>query len=110
MPAQPVVVGGTYDWFLNPVLINTESSPGVYGMWNLTGATVTISFIPPSGSGQHFTASIVSATTGTAHYINNTSLFNVTGQWGYSWKVSLAGTILESQIVYFQVYPSGAAA
>lgn len=109
MVFQPVVVGGTYDWFLNPALINTEAAPQVFGVWDLTGATVTISFIPPSGAGQHFTATIVSASEGTARYINSASLFNVAGQWGVSWKISKSGTILESKITYFTVYPSGAA-
>lgn len=109
MPAQPVVVGGTYDWFLNPASINTEAAPAVFGAWNLTGATVTISFVPPSGLGQHFNATLVSTANGTAHYTNLATLFNVAGQWGVSWKVSLSGVVLESQIVYFPVYPSGAA-
>lgn len=108
MAIQPVVVGGTYDWYLNPASINTRPAPGVFGAWDLTGATVTISFIPPSGAGSHFTASLLSGT-GQAHYINAASLFNVTGTWGVSWKVSLSGTILETQIVNFTVYASGAA-
>ncbi len=107
MLVQPPVVGGTYDWLLKASL-NSEVAPEVYGAWNITGATVTISFVPPTGVGQHFTATILSAP-GQAHYVNATSLFNVAGEWGVSWKVSLGGTVLESQIVYFQVYPSGAA-
>lgn len=107
---QPVVVGGTYDWFLNPAQINTETAPGVFGKWDITGATVTITFINPSGQGTSFSATIVSGSAGTAHYINAGSLFNVAGQWGYSWRVVLSGTILESQIINFMVFPSGAAA
>jgi hypothetical protein len=109
---QPVVVGGTYDWFLNPASLNSETAPGVYGPWNLTGATVTISFIPPnypSSAASHFSATAVDATNGKYHYINATSLFNAAGTWGVSWKVSLSGIVLESQIVNFTVYPSGAA-
>ncbi len=106
---QPVVVGGTYDWFLNPASINTESAPGVYGAWDLTGATVTISFVPPSGAGSHFSAIVQVGTNGLANYVNLATLFNVAGTWGVSWKVSKAGVILESQIVYFEVKPSGAA-
>jgi hypothetical protein len=109
MSIQPVVVGGTYDWFLNPAMINTEASPEVFGAWDLTGATVTISFVPPSGAGSHFTATIVSATLGTAQYTNTTALLNVAGTWGVSWKVSKSGIVLESQIYYFTVYASGAA-
>ena len=108
MTIQPVVVGGTYDWFLNPATINSESAPSVYGVWNITGATVTITFVSPSGAYTSFSATIVSGSAGTAHYVNATSLFNVTGQWGYSWKISLSGTVLESQIVTFTVYPSAA--
>ena len=106
--AQPVVVGGTYDWFLNPASINTQASPGVFGAWDLTNATVTVSFISPSGVGSHFTATLL-ATKGTAHYVNAASLFNTAGQWSVSWKVSLSGNILESQMIPFTVYPSGAA-
>lgn len=104
------VVGGTYDWFLNPAQINTETAPKVFGTWDITGATVTISFVDPNGNGHSFSATIVSGPNGTAHYINATSLFNISGQWGYSWKVSLSGTVLESQIINFTVYPSAAAA
>ena len=111
MSAQPVVVGSTYDWFLNPASINTEAAPGVFGAWNISGATVTINFVDPNGNGHSFTASLVNGgTTGQAHYVNATSLFNMQGEWGYSWRVSLSGTVLESQIVNFTVYPSGAAA
>jgi hypothetical protein len=109
MPLQPVVVGSTYDWFLNPAAINTESAPGVFGTWNITGATVTITFINPSGVGQSFVATITNGSAGQAHYINTTSLFNVAGQWGMSWNINLSGTVLESQINNFQVFPSGLA-
>lgn len=105
-----VVVGGTYDWFLNPASINTEAAPGVFGAWNLTGATVTITFVDPNGNGHSFTATVLTpGTAGTAHYINATGLFNVAGAWFYSWKVSLSGTVLESQLIPLTVYPSGAA-
>lgn len=107
---EPIVVGGTYNWFLNPARINVEAAPGVYGAWDLTGATVTISFVNPSGVGTSFAATIVSATAGTARYVNQTSLFDVVGKWGVSWRVSKSGTVLESRIVEFEVYASGAAA
>ncbi len=106
---RQIVVGGTYDWFLNPATINTEAAPGVFGAWDLTGATVTISFVPPTGSGQHFTADVQAGTGGLANYTNLVSLFNVAGQWGVSWKVSNAGVVLESTIQTFTVSPSGAA-
>lgn len=109
MAVQPVVVGGTYDWFLDTAQINTEAAPGVFGAWDITSATVTISFVNPSGIGQHFTATVTNGPAGQAHYINLTTLFNIAGTWGYSWKVSNGGTVLESQVVNFQVYPSGAA-
>ncbi len=109
MTIQPVVVGGTYEWFLNPATINTEAAPSVFGALDLTGATITISFVSPSGVGSHFSATIVSAANGTAKYTNGSTLFDVAGDWGVSWKVSKSGTILESQITYFKVYPSGAA-
>jgi hypothetical protein len=109
-PPQPIVCGGTYDWFLNPASINTEAAPNVFGIWNITGATVTITFVNPSGVGQSFTATIISGSAGTAHYINTTSLFNVAGTgWWLSWRVSLGGTVLETQPIYFEVFASGAA-
>lgn len=117
MAIQPIVVGGTYDWFLNPAMINTRASPRVFGIWDITGATVTISFAyygngsnaAPTASINHFTATILSGTNGTAHYINTAALFNAAGTWGMSWKVSLSGTVLESDIIFFKVKESGAA-
>ncbi len=109
MAQQPVVIGGTYDWFLNPALINTEAAPSVFGIWDITSATITITFIAPDGTKFHFTGTVVSGSAGQARYINATTLFTVEGQWGVSWKVSLSGTVLESAIVYFPVLKSGAA-
>lgn len=117
MAVQPIVVGGTYNWFLNPASINTEAAPRVFGPWNVTGATITISFLyygngpdntPTSAS--HFSATIISGTAGTARYTNAAGLFTAAGTWGVSWKVSLSGTILESEIEKFTVKSSGAAA
>ncbi len=117
MPVQPIVVGGTYDWYLNRASINTEAAPGVFGPWDITGATVTVSFIyynngpdaTPSDPGQHFTATILSGPDGTAHYVNTAGLFATAGTWGMSWKISLSGIILESEIFFFKVKASGAA-
>lgn len=110
MAIQQPVVGGTYDWYLNAT-INSEAAPGVFGAWDLNAAsaTVTISFVPPSGSGLHFTATLLSIV-GAARYINASSLFNASGQWAVSWKVTTpAGQVLETQETTFTVYPSGAA-
>ncbi len=116
MPVQPIIVGGTYDWFLNPATINTEAAPGVFGLWDISGATVTISFLYyGNGTGAaptatyHFTATVVSGPAGTARYINLATLFNFAGDWGISWKVSVGGTVLESDILPFKVKASGAA-
>lgn len=115
--AEPIVVGGTYDWYLNHAKINTRTAPGVFGAWDITGATVTISFMyygngvnaPPTVGGMHFSASIISGTDGTAQYTNATTLFNLAGDWGVSWKVTKSGTVLESGIQFFKVKASGAA-
>ncbi len=115
---QPIVVGGTYDWFLNPASINTRSAPGVYGAWDISGATLTITFLfyangpdaAPTAPGQHFTPTILSGPAGTAHYINTAALFNTAGTWGVSWKIVLGGTVLESDVFFFKVKASGAAA
>lgn len=117
MSIEPIVVGGTYDWFLNPAMINTRTAPNVYGIWDITGATITISFLyygngpdaAPTTS-YHYSATILSGSDGTASYINSASLFNVVGHWGVSWKISLSGTILETDIYRFMVKASGAAA
>ncbi len=108
MAVEPVVIGGTYDWLVT-ARINTQAAPTVFGAWDLTSATVTVSFVPPSGDATQFSATVLSATSGTAHYINLAALFNVTGDWGVSWKFSKSGTILETAITYFKVYASGAA-
>lgn len=116
MAVQPVVVGGTYNWFLNPITRNSEAAPNVYGVWDITGATVTISFLyygngpdaAPTASSE-FAATIISGSDGTARYVNTTSLFNVAGDWGVSWHVSLSGTVLESEISFFKVKASGKA-
>lgn len=114
MPLQPVVVGGTYDWFLNSASINSEAAPNVYGAWNITGATVTITFMffpggpnAPPDEGQSFVAIITNGSNGQARFINPTTLFTTSGWWGYSWLISLSGTVLESQILNFYVFPSG---
>lgn len=117
MAIEPIVVGGTYDWFMNPATINTRASPGVFGIWDITGATVTISFMhygngpnqAPTNVAGHFTATILDGSAGTAHYVNLASLFDLPGTWGLSWKVSLSGTVLESEIYFFKVKTSGAA-
>lgn len=118
MPPQPVVVGGTYDWFLNPAQINTRAAPKVFGVWDITGATVTISFMrygngpnaDPTSVGGHFSATILDGAAGTAHYTNTAGLFNLKGTWGYSWKIVSGSTVLESDIIFFEVKASGAAA
>ena len=111
MAAQPVIVGGTYDWFLNGVTINSRSAPGTFAVWDITGATVTISFVyyGNGSAGQQFTATVLDGAAGTAHYVNLTSLFDAAGSWGVSWRVSLSGTVLESGITTFEVKASGAA-
>lgn len=109
LPAK-IVCGGTYDWFLNPASINSEAAPSVFAPWDISGATVTISFInyavsPPTS--QTFTATVSNGPAGQARYINETTLFDTPGPWGVSWNVSLGGVVLESQIVNFQVYQAG---
>ena len=113
---QPVVVGGTYDWFLDPATINTEAAPSVFGVWDITGATVTVSFLyygngpdAAATAASHFSATIVDGAAGTARYINTTSLFNVAGTWGITWRISLSGTVLETEVSMFKVKMSGAA-
>lgn len=117
MTAQPVVIGGTYDWLLKPAMINTQAAPGVFGIWDITGATVTVSFLyygngpdaAPTTVGQHFSATILSGTSGTAHYVNATTLFTTAGTWGITWKVVLSGIVLETEVSFFKVKASGAA-
>lgn len=110
MPAQPIVVGGTYQWYAT-ISKNTAAAPTTFTAWNLTGATITVTFIPPNaGTAKHYSASIVVAADGTVSYTNVVGTFDVAGTWLISWKVSQSGVILESRQSSFQVYPSAAAA
>jgi hypothetical protein len=100
---EPVVMGGTYDWFLNPASINSELAPTVFAVWNIFAAVVTITFTDPNGNQQTFTASALSSP-GQARYINLAGLFFTPGWWGVSWTVALGGTVLPTQRFPFQVY------
>ncbi len=100
MASGPVVVGSTYLWrtkFLRDGAI-----------YDLTGATITISFQPPSGAVQTFSMSPSSPTEGIAEYTNTTALFTGTqdAQWNRSYKVTKSGIVLESQPIPFKVYRS----
>lgn len=108
MGIQKVVCGGTHIWYAT-LSKNTEATPTVYAAWDLTGATITLTFVSPAGVATHCTASIVVAASGTVHYTNLAALFSVNGNWSLSWKVSQSGVVLESQQATFAVYPSAAA-
>ena len=98
--AGPIVAGSTYKW--SPTFIKD----GV--IYDLTGATIIVSFLPPTGSAQTFSMSILSASAGTATYTNLTTLFTnaLAGQWSRSYRVTLSGVVLESKEIAFQVYRS----
>lgn len=97
MGVGPVVAGSTYKWM--PTFLRNGA------IYDLTGATITVSFLPPTGAAQTFNMSIVSASAGTATYTNTTSLFTnaLAGQWYRSYKVSVGGVVLESPPIAFPV-------
>jgi hypothetical protein len=98
MAVGPIVVGSTYQWL--PSFLRNRA------IFDLTGATIVISFLPPTGTAQIFTMSIVSAPAGTATYTNLTTLFSVAGEWFRSYKITVGGIVLESAGIPFKVYPS----
>ena len=109
MASEPIVVGGNYLWQLS------AKKDGV--TYNLTGATVTLSFYQPSTvTKRQYTATVTDGPGGLAEYQNPTGTFSpdsagvdVSGDWVRSWKVVKSGVVLESREIRFKVYASTAA-
>ena len=98
MASEPIVMGGTYYWKL------TATKDGA--VWDLTGATITITFFTPSGTTKEYAAAILVAANGTAFYVNPTATFDAKGPWSVSWQVTQSGVIQETQEDSFTVYRS----
>ena len=98
---QPVVVGGTYDWTFT---IHKDSA-----VWNIAGATLTLTFVAPDGTAVHYSGVILIAASGTAHYANPIGTFTVDGDWKWSLKTVQGAIVLETREGTFYVYPSAAA-
>ncbi len=101
-PSEPVVVGNTHLWILTP--------PTKDGLdWDLTGATITLTFrYKDAGTKKQYT---FTSSTPAPEYINPTDTFHLPGDWQRSWKVVEAGTIvLQTREIDFPVYGSLSAA
>lgn len=99
MAAEPVVVGGTYNWKL------TATKDGA--AYDLTGATVVLTFVSPSGTRTQYT---FTAAASSPAYENPTGLITTHGEWIRSWKTTLSGVVLETREIPFTAYRSRAAA
>ena len=109
MAVQPPVLGSQYEWYAT-ITKNSAAAPTTYSAWDLTGATITLSFVAPSKAKKHYTATIDVAANGTVYYVNPASTFDEEGIWSRSWKVSQGGVVIESRELTFSVYASAAAA
>lgn len=108
MNPEPVVVGGTYEWYAT-IYKNIVTAPGIYPVWDLTGATIMLTFVSPLLVKTQYTATIDVAANGTVYYTNPAGLFTAAGFWSRSWKISQSGIILESKARTFEVFASMAA-
>lgn len=92
-----IVAGSTYKW--NATFLKDGA------IYDLTGATITLSFLPPTGVAQLFSMTIVSAAAGTATYSSLTTLFTnaLAGGWVRSYKIVKDGVVLESPEIVFTV-------
>lgn len=95
---MPMIVGSTYRFTL------TATKDGE--TWDISGGTITLTLIDPSGNAADYSASIVSGPAGTARYDGATSLLDEPGMWRRSWTVSVGGVVLESAPILFSVEPS----
>lgn len=93
---QNFQVGGTYTWTLNAQKTGET--------WNITGATVTISFRKPNDTvAGTFTATLSNPSGGVATYTNSATLLSVPGTWIRQWKVSVGGVVAWSDEEQFEV-------
>lgn len=72
-------------------------------VWDLTGATVTLYLIDPSGNKSSHSATIDSATDGEVHYTTSTSDLDEEGEWGRQWRVQQSGSDNTSPVEKFWV-------
>lgn len=80
--ASVLSLGSTYLFTPNPAILKDGA------VWDLTGATVTIIFTPPSPAAAFTrTATITDAAAGVASYQCTTTDLNASGAWARQWHV-----------------------
>lgn len=105
----PIVVGSTYNW--SPTFLKDGA------IFVLSGASLTVNFLSPTGIVFSFAMTIIDAFAGTASYVNQPNLFTTAGmqgadglmdgQWYRSYRITFGGGgILESKAIPFKVYQS----
>lgn len=72
-------------------------------VWDLTGATVTLSFKRPDGTSTSRSASLLSAANGQVNYDSATVDLNQAGTWTRSWSISLGGIVYKTPPIQFTV-------
>lgn len=95
---EPIVVGDTPDFIL------TAQKDGV--VWNLTGATVTLTLYSPIGTVLGpYTATISNPTGGVAHYQVPTDTILDPGDWHRRWVCVQGGIRASTRKKVFSVEP-----
>ena len=72
-------------------------------VWDLTGATVTLSFKRPDATTTSKSASLLSAAAGQVNYDSETTLFDQAGTWTRSWTITLASITYKTVPIQFTV-------
>ena len=93
-----LVRGGTYRFTL------TASVNG--SAWDLTGASVVLTFTSPSGTATSYSATLDDADGGTAHYDGDASVLGRSGLWRRSWRVLQGDVDVRTRPKRFVVVPA----
>ncbi len=78
------------------------------GAWDITGATVTVTFTPPASSGLPAftrTATVTNGPAGIAGYVTTTADITVPGLWTREWNVTLGPIDADFPAISFLVLP-----
>ncbi len=94
MSTQPIVVGDTVDFRL------LASKNGT--AWDMTGGAVSLYLQRPDGTVLGPFAATIS--TSQADYTADVTNVDVPGGWTRQWKVSVAGVVMRSRPIAFDVY------
>lgn len=96
---QPLVVGDTADF-----TIHVKKDGAV---WDISGATVTLTLRDPDGNTVGpFSATVSNGPGGIAHYQVADTVLDQSGDWARQWKVEKSGVELKTRIINFTVEPS----